>query len=167
MPNKGPLLSCLLKENIMKQIRFDLSDLHRFALGFDPMFDSLHRVAGATSTNYPPYNIVKIKDPAWDESVTQYRIDLAVAGFHDDEINIEVLKNELIIHGEQKPVELPEGTEYLHQGIAARSFVRTFTLAENVEVKGAESKNGILSVTLEHKIPEAALPKRIVISSQK
>jgi molecular chaperone IbpA len=145
----------------MKQVyvnTLDIPSIQRFAVGFDRMFDELSRTAGTlNASNYPPYNIIK-------ESETIYKIDVAVAGFEETELDVETVDNELVIKG-NKAIEA--NGEYLHQGIAGRDFVRTFALFENVEVKGADVKNGILTVTLEHIIPESAKPKKIAITFQK
>ena len=145
----------------MKQVyvnTLDIPSIQRFAVGFDSMFDELSRTAGTlNATNYPPYNIIK-------ESETIYKIEVAVAGFEESELDVETVDNELVIKG-NKAIEA--NGEYLHQGIAGRDFVRTFALFENVEVKGADVKNGILTVTLEHIIPESAKPKKIAITFQK
>ena len=145
----------------MKQVyvnSLDLPTLQRFAVGFDRMFDELARTAGTlNATNYPPYNIIR-------RGETEYAIEVAVAGFEEKELDVEVVNNELVITG-NKAIEA-DG-EYLHQGIAGRNFARTFALFENVEVKGAVVKNGILTVTLEHLIPESAKPKKVAITFQK
>lgn len=146
----------------MKQVytTLDIPDIRRFAVGFDHMFSELHRTAGTlNATNYPPYNIVR-------HSETMYTIEVAVAGFEETELDVEIIDNELVIKGDHITEESAE-VEYIHRGIAARNFVRTFALAENVEVKGATVKNGILTVTLEHIIPEAATPKKVAITFQK
>jgi molecular chaperone IbpA len=145
----------------MKQVyvnSLDIPTLQRFAVGFDRMFDELSRTAGTlNASNYPPYNIIR-------RSETEYAVEVAVAGFEENELDVEVVNNELVITG-NKTMEAT--AEYLHQGIAGRDFVRTFALFENVEVKGAQVKNGILTVTLEHLIPESAKPKKIAITFQK
>jgi molecular chaperone IbpA len=145
----------------MKQVyinTLDIPSIQRFAVGFDRMFDELSRTAGTlNASNYPPYNIIK-------RSETEYAVEVAVAGFEENELDVEVVNNELVITG-TKAIETT--AEYLHQGIAGRDFVRTFALFENVEVKGAQVKNGILTVTLEHLIPESAKPKKIAITFQK
>jgi molecular chaperone IbpA len=147
----------------MKQVylnSLDIPNLQRFAVGFDRMFDELHRTAGSlNATNYPPYNIIKASDTIW-------KIEVAVAGFDEKELDVEIVNNELIVRGE-KQTEQAQEQEYLHNGIAGRDFERTFALADNVEVKGATVKNGILTVTLEHIIPESAKPKKIAITFQK
>ena len=145
----------------MKQVyvnSLDIPTLQRFAVGFDRMFDELARTAGSlNAANYPPYNIIR-------RGETEYAIEVAVAGFEEKELDVEVVNNELVISG-NKAIEA-DG-EYLYQGIAGRNFNRTFALFENVEVKGAQVKNGILTVTLEHIIPESAKPKKIAITFQK
>lgn len=148
----------------MKQVyvnTLDIPSISRFAVGFDRMFDELTKTAGTlNSTNYPPYNIIKSGE-------NTYVIEVAVAGFEESELDVEVKDGELIVKGEKQSREEEDGPEYLHQGIAHRNFLRTFALAENVEVKGASVKNGILAVTLEHIVPESAKPKKIAITFQK
>lgn len=146
----------------MKQLysTIDLPSLHRFAVGFDPLLTVLSRTAGSSNTsNYPPYNIVK-------HGENNYTVEVAVAGFKESELNVEVIGGELVIKGESLS-SVDESTLYLHQGIAARNFVRTFALAENVEVRGATVQNGILTISLEHVVPESAKPKKIAITFQK
>ena len=146
----------------MKQVyvnSLDIPQLQRFAVGFDRMFDELARTAGTlNATNYPPYNIIK-------ETETIWKIEVAVAGFEESELDVEIISNELIVTGAKEKATDPVND--LHQGIGGRDFERTFALAENVEVKGASVKNGILTVTLEHTLPESAKPKKIAITFQK
>jgi molecular chaperone IbpA len=147
----------------MKQVyinSLDIPNIQRFAVGFDRMFDELSRTAGTlNASNYPPYNIIK-------ESETIWKIEVAVAGFDESELDVEIINNELVVTGAVNKENKIEA-QYLHQGIAGRDFERTFALAENVEVKGASVKNGILTVTLEHIVPESAKPKKIAITFQK
>ena len=147
----------------MKQVyinTLDIPSIQRFAVGFDRMFDELSRTAGTlNASNYPPYNIIK-------ESETIWKIEVAVAGFDESELDVEIVNNELIVTGAVNKENKAE-QQYLHQGIAGRDFERTFALADNVEVKGASVKNGILTVTLEHIVPESAKPKKIAITFQK
>ena len=142
----------------------DIPSIHKFAVGFDNVFDELMRTNAqqANAANYPPYNIVKHDDD-------HFAIELAVAGFNDGDISVTVEKNMLSIKGEQTQSldELEKEVEYLHRGISARSFSRTFTLAEHVEVTGAKSANGILKIELERKVPEEQKPKAIQISYTK
>ena len=142
---------------------FDVPSIHKFGIGFDNMFNELMRVSAQQGNqNYPPYNIVK-------HSEDKFVIELAVAGFNEGDINITVDKNVLTIEGEQieSLEELEKQVEYVHRGISSRNFTRTFTLADHVEVIDANSKNGILSITLERKVPEELKPKKIAISFNK
>ena len=136
------------------------NQIHRQAIGFDSIFEELNRTFANTKTegNYPPHNIVKLDD-------THYVIEVAVAGFAEDEIDVELKENVLTVKGEQNKDQ--EEIEYLHKGISARNFVRTFPLAEHIEVRGATVKNGILAVALEQVIPEEDKPKKIHITFAK
>jgi molecular chaperone IbpA len=139
---------------------FDVPSIHKFAVGFDNIFDELMRVSSQQSQqNYPPYNVVKHNED-------KFVIELAVAGFREGDINVTVEKNQLTIEGEQA-VDIDSNVEYLHRGISARSFTRTFTLADYVEVVDANVTNGILAITLERKVPEELQPKKIAITFNK
>ena len=137
----------------------DLSPFYRNSIGVDKLFDRLMGQidAGGSTQNYPPYNIVKTGD-------NTYEIQVAVAGFTQGEVTVNVNEGNLIIVGEKLSTELPEGHIYEHQGISARRFIRTFTLADYVEVTSAISRDGILTVKLERQVPEAMKPKTIAIS---
>ena len=137
----------------------DLSPFYRNSIGVDKLFDRLMGQidAGGTTQNYPPYNIVKTGE-------NTYQIEVAVAGFTQGEVEVNVKEGNLIITGEKLSNELPEGHTYEHQGISARRFIRTFTLADYVEVTNAQSKDGILTIKLERQIPEAMKPKTIAIT---
>lgn len=147
-----------MTNNTLTLRSLDIPSIHKFAVGFDNMFDELLRTSQA-NTNYPPYNIVKHGDD-------NFAIELAVAGFRDGEISIQVERNQLTVKGEQA-VDLDNQVEYLHRGISARSFSRTWTLADHVEVAGASSENGILTISLERKVPEEQKPKSIAITYTK
>jgi len=139
--------------------KFDLTPFHRATIGFDRLFDSLDRqFANTVSTSYPPYNIIKTSEDA-------YQIEIAVAGFREDELDVQIKDAVLTVTGEQKRDE--EDVAYLHKGISARSFTRTFTLGDHVEVKGATVINGLLVIDLERELPEEAKPKKIAITFQK
>ena len=138
---------------------FDIPSIHRFGVGFDSMFNDLSRLAAQQPNNYPPYNIVKLSED-------KFVIELAVAGFKEGDVSVELEKNVLNITGEQKS-DLDASVEYLHRGISARSFNRTFTLAEHVEVIGAEIADGILTITLERQVPEELQPKTVAITYRK
>ena len=123
----------------------------------DPFFNTFSTVAKVqNSTNYPPYNLVKLNDK-------EFFLQFALAGFTKDDVSISLDNRKLTVKGESKGMEFPEGAEYLHKGIATRKFTDIFTLPEFVEVIGAEFKDGILTVVLEKQIPEDKLPKTIAI----
>lgn len=139
--------------------KFDYTPFNRATIGFDRLFDVLDRqFANSPGTTYPPYNILKTSEDS-------YQIELAVAGFREDELDISVKDYVLTVQGEQKRDE--EAVNYLHKGISARSFARTFTLGEHVEVKSATVQNGLLIIDLEREVPEEAKPKKIAITFQK
>lgn len=130
-------------------------EFRRFAIGFDDIFDKFQEQFEIRKMdNYPPYNIKKITD-------TIFEISVAVAGFSPSEVS--VLANDRILSIEGVPEEKEATGEMIHQGISNRAWRRTFTLAEHVEVVGAESVNGILTVRLEKIIPEHKKPKTIQI----
>lgn len=124
-----------------------------FFIGFDRMIDRM-REATPGQTNYPPYNIVKT-----DED--HYELQLAVAGFTEDDLELEVKDGILTVEGKK---EGDEDRNYIHKGISARSFRRTFTLSDTIVVNGADLIDGILTVELENVIPEEKKPKQIPIS---
>jgi len=135
----------------------DLTPLYRSSIGFDRMASLLDSALRTESTNgYPPYNIEVVGENA-------YSISVAVAGFDENDIEIEVEKGVLTVSGKRQ--EDNNQRQFLHQGIAARSFERKFNLADHVEVNGATLRNGLLVINLERKIPEAMKPKRIPIGS--
>jgi molecular chaperone IbpA len=127
-----------------------------YSIGFDRMFDRLFDESFVTTTNYPPYNIVKVSD-------TDYAIQIAVAGFSKDDIEIETKENTLVVKSKKKDSEIVDEAEYLHKGISNRAFTRAFTIADDVEVKGASYENGLLVITLERIIPETKKPRLIEI----
>jgi molecular chaperone IbpA len=128
----------------------DLAQISRALVGFDQYFNS----ARLNNTNYPPHNIVKFNE-------SRYAIEVAVAGFSKEEITVEVDQDQLIVRGVQQTVS--EGKEYLHKGLASRDFEQTWTLAEYMEVKGAEVKDGMLIVEIERIVPESLQPRKIEI----
>jgi len=144
-----------------KLTSLDLSPLYRNSIGIDNWLTRvLDQVDHASTTNYPPYNIIK-----HDENT--FEVQVAVAGFSQGEVEVAVKDGNLVITGERQPEAQLVGTEYLHQGISARRFIRTFSLADYVEVVDATSANGILTVRLERKLPESMKPKTIAISYAK
>ena len=138
---------------------FDLAPLYRSTVGFDRLFSMLDQAAGVdgASNGYPPYNIERTDENA-------YRITIAVAGFTESELSIEVKENRLTVRGEKQARDEKAG-EVLYQGIAARAFERVFQLADFVQVKGANLENGLLHVDLVREIPEAKKPRQIPISA--
>ena len=137
---------------------FDLAPLYRATVGFDQMADLMDRVLAdtGTATTYPPYNIEKIADDGW-------RISIAVAGFGEDDLSVEVRENALIVSAKKAKDE--GDRKYLHRGIANRAFERRFTLADHVRVTGASHVNGMLNIDLVREVPEALKPRRIEIAN--
>jgi molecular chaperone IbpA len=130
-----------------------LANLNRALVGFDRIFND--RFFETRSNNYPPYNIVKYAE-------NQYGIEVAVAGFTKEEIEVQVDQDQLTVSG-TKSVDVNDSKEYLHRGLAARDFEQTFTLAEYMNVVGAEVKDGMLKIQIERVIPEALKPRSIEI----
>jgi molecular chaperone IbpA len=127
---------------------FDLTPFYRSTVGFDRLFNLLDQAGNVDAApGYPPYNIERTGDNA-------YRISVAVAGFGDNDLNIEVKENTLTIRGEKQQKTEEKSAESLYQGIAARAFERVFQLADFVQVKGANLENGLLHVDLVREIPE-------------
>jgi molecular chaperone IbpA len=144
---------------ILNMRNFDFTPLYRSAIGFDRManlLDSLSR-AEQNQPSYPPYNIELTGED-------KYRITMAVAGFDQAELNIEVNQNNLTVSA-NKTAEDQQRT-YLHQGIAARSFERRFQLADHVQVKSANYENGLLHIDLQRVIPESMKSRTIPIGVQ-
>jgi molecular chaperone IbpA len=132
-----------------------VSQIHRHAVGFDQMFETLNRTfTNSKSDNYPPHNVVQVDD-------SHFVIELAIAGFEENEVSIELNKNLLTVKGEK--ITVPQG-EYLHKGISTRDFTRVFPLGEHIEVNGAKVRNGILTISLQEVIPDEAKPKSIAIT---
>lgn len=133
-----------------------LDALNRALIGFDTLFDQMERrFANSISNNYPPHNILKTGE-------NLYEIQLAVTGFEKSEITVTVENNVLTVKGESMTTDHPP-EQYLHRGLATRDFVKEFPLAEHIEVTGAETKNGMLTIKLVRNIPESAKPKVIDI----
>jgi len=137
---------------------FDLAPLYRSTVGFDRLFSLLDQVSGldATTSSYPPYNIERTDENA-------YRITVAVAGFTENDLSIEVKESTLTIRGEKQVKDSDKASEVLYQGIAARAFERRFQLADHVQVTGASLQNGLLHLDLKREIPEAMKPRQIPI----
>lgn len=136
---------------------FDFSPYRRSAVGFDRLFDMLENSSlGNGGENYPPFDLIRTGE-------NDYRIELAVAGFKRDEIDITAQQNVLIVSGRKKEESEDEGSDYIYRGIATRSFERRFALADHIQVRGADMKDGLLSVELVREIPEAMKPKKVEI----
>lgn len=136
---------------------FDLTPFYRNSVGVDRLFDRIVNQidAAATTGNYPPYDIIRVADD-------RYEIRVAAAGFRQGEIEVEFHEGKLTIQGTHSNEAQPE-VEYLHHGISNRGWMRQFTLADYVEVKSAAMVDGILTVQLERRVPEALKPKKIQI----
>ncbi|MBU2981525.1 Hsp20 family protein [Lentibacter algarum] len=137
---------------------FDLTPLYRATVGFDQIADMMDRALAqdVNANSYPPYNIEKTADDA-------YRISIAVAGFSDADLSVDVKESALIVTA--RKAEDDSERSYLHRGIATRAFERRFQLADHVRVTGAEHADGMLHIELMREVPEALKPRRIEISS--
>ena len=133
---------------------FDFAPYRRSSVGFDRLFDMMENGAGPNQENYPPFDLIQL-----DEN--EYRIDLAVAGFKGDEIDITAQQNVLIVTGKKRD---DDNSNFIHRGIATRSFERRFALADHIQVRSADLNDGLLSITLLREIPEAMKPRKIDIS---
>jgi molecular chaperone IbpA len=137
----------------------DFSPLYRSTVGFDRLFSLLDTLGQPDAgQSYPPYNIEKTGENA-------YRITMAVAGFSEDEIQIEVHRNALSVKAEKNEETAEDGTETLYRGIASRAFERRFQLADHMEVRGAALKNGLLHIDLKREVPEELKPRKIAIAA--
>jgi molecular chaperone IbpA len=136
---------------------FDFSPYRRSTVGFDRLFDMLeNNGAGNGGENYPPFDLIRTGE-------NDYRIDLAVAGFKPDEIDVTAQQNVLLVTGKKNEESEEKGANYVYRGIATRSFERRFALADHIQVKGADMKDGLLSIELVREIPEAMKPRKINI----
>ena len=147
---------------MVKQVytTLDIPSIYKFAIGFDELFAQLqHLEQRGKDSGYPPFNLIKLNE-------TNYAIELAVAGFSETELDVEVENGELVIKGTNHVVTEEGQAEYIHRGIAARDFVKRIKLAEGVEVNSAHVKNGILTVKLEQFLPEP-VKQKVAISFEK
>jgi molecular chaperone IbpA len=136
---------------------FDFAPFRRSTVGFDRLFDMLENSSlGQGQENYPPFDLIK-------KGENDYCIELAVAGFKPDEIDITAQQNVLIVSGRKNEESDEKGSNYIYRGIATRSFERRFALADHIQVRGADMKDGLLSIDLVREIPEAMKPKKINI----
>lgn len=133
----------------------NLPDFYKATVGFDRLFDEMERAfTNTTSTGYPPYNIAKVTD-------NEYVISLAVAGFTMADLEVTQDGNKLTVTGTAPQTD--DTVEYLHKGIAGRSFEREFRIADHVEVVGAKLELGVLNISLKQNLPEELLPRKIDI----
>lgn len=138
---------------------YDLTPLYRSTVGFDRLFSLLDQAGSVEAApTYPPYNIERTAENA-------YRISIAVAGFGEADLAIEIKENGLTVRGEKATSPDAVQTEVLHQGIAARAFERRFQLADYVQVNGASLENGLLHIDLVREVPEAKKPRLIPIGT--
>ena len=139
--------------------RISFSPLQHSTLGFDRFFDEVEKMmnleAPKVTASFPPHNIIKL-----DEA--RYVVEFAVAGFSKDEIEITIEDGSLIVKGEKAE---KDNVQYIHKGIGTRSFTKNLTIADTIEVKGAEFKDGILRIGLQNIIPEHKKPRKIQIDS--
>ena len=146
-------------------LTLDLPTLHRSFVGFDQLFEEINRsFTVAKQDNYPPHNIIRTGD-------NSYLIEMTVAGFGENEIDIQTVtnaygQNELTVKGERKREE-DASWHYLHRGLAARNFERKITLFDNMELVSAVIASGILRIYLEHRVPETQKPKKVAITYSK
>jgi len=129
-------------------------------VGFDNIFNELERLVDGTAptrnTSFPPHNIIKLDD-------NKYVVEMAVAGFGQDEVDVEIHDGTLIVKGEKKD---QTEVDYLYRGIATRSFTKSIRLSESIEVRGAQFKDGILKIALENIIPEHKKPRKVEFSKE-
>ena len=129
-------------------------------VGFDNIFNELERLVDGTAptrnTSFPPHNIIKLDD-------NKYVVEMAVAGFGQDEVDVEIHDGTLVVKGEKKD---QTEVDYLYRGIATRSFTKSIRLSESIEVRGAQFKDGILKIALENVIPEHKKPRKIELSKE-
>lgn len=149
---------------LWKTYNFDASNMDRYFVGADKIMKQMAEgaafIANTAMSNFPPYNIKKVED-------NKYVIEMAVAGFGRQDIEITLEENKLLIKGNTKvDSEETDKSQYLYQGIAARNFTRAFTIADNVEIKDAELINGMLKVWLDHMVPEKKVKKIEVVDKE-
>ena len=137
------------------------NSLRPFSVGFDSIFEEFDRMLESTeryNSNYPPYNIHRLND-------TDYKIEIALAGYSKDDIELELKENTLTVRNKTKEKVINEnGNGVIHKGISTRQFERSFTISEDIKVKNAELKNGLLNIDLERIIPEEKKSRLIVIN---
>lgn len=139
--------------------RLDLSPFYRSTIGFDRLFNLLDDHSPQEANAFPPYNIERTGE-------NTYRITMAVAGFSTEDLVIETKENAISVKGAKATASANDKREFLHRGIAERSFERRFQLADYVEVRGASLENGLLHIELARELPESKKPRKIDIAAQ-
>jgi molecular chaperone IbpA len=161
MPFWVPANNLLLKEFFMTRSLSAWNSLRPFSVGFDSIFDEFDRVLESTerhNSNYPPYNIHKINE-------NEFKIEVALAGYSKDDIELELKDSTLTVRNKQKEKIVNENTNgMIHKGISTRQFERAFTISEDIKVKNAELKNGLLNIDLERIIPDEKKARLISIA---
>lgn len=137
---------------------YDFSPFYRSTVGFDRLFSRLDNLVGQEAKSYPPYNIERIDDDSW-------RVTVAVAGFSADDIHVEVKENNLTIKGGHQDTSAQDQRQFLHRGIAERSFELRYQLGDYVEVVNAGLENGLLNIELKREVPESKKARRIEVAS--
>lgn len=135
----------------------DYSPLYRSAVGFDRLFALLDAASRENGAGYPPYNIERTDENA-------YRVEIAVAGFRPEDLNVEVKEGVLTVQG-RKPANEDDSRQFLHRGLAERNFERRFQLADHVYVEGADLADGLLTIQLKRELPEKLKPRTIPIGA--
>ena len=136
----------------------DFQKMMGLSVGFDTVFDRFFNMDTGSQQSYPPYNIRK-------QSEFQQSIELAIAGFSKDDIEVEVTDGQLVIRSKENEKDEDKSESFVHKGIARRSFSRTFSLSDDIIVKGADLKDGMLIINLERVIPDEKKPRLIQIGS--
>jgi molecular chaperone IbpA len=148
------------EEDMAMRTTLDFSPLFRTGIGFDRVFDVLETASRIQPVdNWPPYDIIRVGEDA-------YRIVMAVAGFDRDELTLTDRPNLLVVSGAKREADIDPDTQYLHKGIAERTFERRFELADHVKVANASLEKGLLTIELRREIPEALKPRRIDIQGE-
>lgn len=138
----------------------DFTPLYRTIVGFDRLADMIDTAAKQeTGVAYPPYNIEQVSEH-------EYLIELAVAGFSESDMDVEIQENVLSVAGKRAVNDTQEARNFLHRGIAERSFERRFHLADHIQVRDARLENGLLTIRLEREVPEAKKPRRIEVNGR-
>lgn len=148
------------EEDMAMRTTLDFSPLFRSGIGFDRVFDVLETASRIQPVdNWPPYDIIRVGEDA-------YRIVMAVAGFDREELTLTDRPNLLVVSGAKREADIDPDTQYLHKGIAERTFERRFELADHVKVANASLEKGLLTIELRREIPEALKPRRIDIQGE-